>query len=96
MRTWAIIWYLVAAVAESGGVVLIVLAFRENRKTLRDWINANPNKNEQGSWQQLLDLNGVVIKLLGANKWRQINAVALIVLGIVAGTFGNFASLPSH
>jgi hypothetical protein len=94
MRTWAIICYTVAALAEGGGVVLVVLEFRQSRRALQRWVKANPNDNQQGSWGQILELNGVITGLLGT-RWRRLVAVGLIVLGIVAGTVGNFASLPS-
>lgn len=92
---YAIICYLVAALAEAGGLALVLLALKENRAILNRWADANPNKNTEGSYSQILLLNDVVPALLGASRWRGRLAAILIALGILAGTLGNFTGLPS-
>jgi hypothetical protein len=94
MRTCAIICYVVAAIAEIGGWALVVLEFRDTRQALQKWLDANPANHAQGSYGQHLVLNDVMIGLLGS-KPRRLAAATLIAVGIIAGTLGNFASLPS-
>ncbi len=95
MRLYAMICYAVAAAAEMGGLVFAVLALRENQAIRKLWMAANPKQNDGGSWGQMLLLNRAVPALLGKSTWQGRVAVVLIVLGIIAGTLGNFASLPS-
>lgn len=95
MRLYAIICYSLAAAAESGGLVFVLLALRQNRAILRRWADANPNQNPDGSWGQIPLLNEVVPALLGASAWRGRLAAGLIAVGILAGTLGNFTGLPS-
>ena len=94
MRIYAIVCYIVAALAEAGGLVLVVLAFRNNRAVLNRWRLANPDNNDGGSWGQIAMLNRFVTDLLEQPRWRQRLAVALILIGIVAGALGNLTGLP--
>ena len=95
VRLYGIICYVVAAAAETGGLVFILLALRENRDIMRRWVEANPNNNDEGSYGQIILLNQVVPALLGVSSWRSRVAVVLIAVGILAGTLGNFTGLPS-
>jgi hypothetical protein len=93
MRTWAIACYTIGAVAELGALVVVIIEFWESRSALRTWNAANPEGGDGISYGQMDVLNKITIGLLG-KRWRQVTAVALIFVGIVAGTLGNFASLP--
>lgn len=95
MRTLAIICYAVALLAESGGLVLVVLTLRADRSALLRWRAANPLNNEGGSYDQTPLVNQIVTQILDEPRWRQRVAVGLIALGIVSGALGNFASLAS-
>jgi hypothetical protein len=94
VRLYAIVCYAVAAIAETGGLIFVLLALRENRSVMQRWVSANPHNNSQGSWGQLTLLNQLVPALLGASSWRSRVAAGLVAAGILAGTLGNFASLP--
>jgi hypothetical protein len=94
MLTWAFAWYVVGFAAECGGFVLIVSEALGSRSALREWVAANPNKNEDGSWGQMRLTNKVMLGLLGSTR-RRFTAAVLVGLGILAGFLGNLASLPS-
>lgn len=92
MRVWAIICYAVATVVELVGFGLIVSEIYKSRRVLQEWRHANPNANDGGSWGQVLQINNVVIGLLGSTC-RRVTAAVLVLLGILAGAAGNFLSL---
>jgi hypothetical protein len=93
MQTAAAVLFVVACVAELGGVALIVREARAASRLLRDWQRAdNPANSGQGTWAQMALVNEVVRTLLGARAGA-LTAVALLVAGIVAGTVGNFLTL---
>lgn len=94
MRMWAVACYVTATVAEVGGFGFIVWEVWDSRRTFRKWMQANPNKNEDGSWDQVKLINKVVRGLLG-RTWPRVTAAVLVVVGIGAGAAGNFLSLPS-
>jgi hypothetical protein len=68
VRLYAIASYAVAAAAEIGGLLFALLALRENRRIMRRWVEANPNNNADGSYDQIMLLNHVVPALLGASS----------------------------
>jgi hypothetical protein len=89
----AAVLFVVACVAELGSVVLIVREARRTATVLRRWQQAdNPANQGQGTYAQLLLVNEVVQTLLDA-RVRIASAVGLLVVGIVAGTVGNFLTL---
>ena len=84
--------FLVAAAAELGGVGLIVAEAFRMRHLMRRWQEFNPRRNPGGSYRQVLIVNKVMQILITA-RFRVAWAVALLVVGILAGTIGNFVSL---
>ncbi|MBM7804968.1 hypothetical protein JOD57_000805 [Geodermatophilus bullaregiensis] len=93
MRVAAGVLFVIACLAELGSVVLIVREARTAAGVLRRWQRAdNPANQEQGTWAQVLLINEVVRTLLDA-RVRIASAVALLVVGILAGTVGNFLTL---
>jgi hypothetical protein len=88
----AAILFVFACVAELGGV-LIVREARSTAMVLRRWRQADSPANQgQGTYGQQSLVNEVVRTLLGA-RVRITSAVVLLVVGIVAGTVGNFLTL---
>jgi hypothetical protein len=94
MRALAIVCYLLSASAELIGIGLIVAEVRHSQVTLVRWRQANPTGDSGGSYAQLRLVNEIVSGLLG-NRRRRILSVVLLVAGLLFGTVGNFASLPS-
>lgn len=94
MRTFAIACYAAAFLAESAAFALIVKEVCDTRRALQEWKHANPSNHGDGSWGQQLLINKVVSGLLGSTR-RRVVAAVLVGLGIIAGTGGNFLSLPS-
>jgi hypothetical protein len=93
MRFAAGLCYVVALIAELGGVLLIVREASKAAKVMREWDEAdNPLNMGQGTWAQILLMNRVARALLNA-RVRVTTAVALLVGGIVTGTLGNFLTL---
>jgi hypothetical protein len=92
MTIAAAVSYGIAFVAELSGIALVVTEGRRAQAALRRWRDANPNNNPDGAFGQQLELNGVMEHLLGSQANRRA-AVALLVLGVVAGTLGNYLSL---
>ena len=93
MRAAAAVLFVVACVAELGSVALIVREARTTATVLRRWQQAeNPANQGQGTYDQQLLVNEVVRTLLGARA-RVASAVVLLVVGIIAGTVGNFTTL---
>ena len=93
MRFAAGICYVVAFLAELAAVLLVVREARVASGVMRNWEEAdNPLNMGQGTWAQVLLINRVVRVLLDA-RVRVTSAVVLLVLGIVAGTVGNFLTL---
>jgi hypothetical protein len=84
--------FLVAAAAELDGVVLIVAEAFRMKHLMRRWREFNPKRHPGGSYRQVLIVSKVMQILITA-RFRVAGAVALLVVGILAGTVGNFASL---
>ena len=93
VNTAAAVCYAVACLAELGGVWLVVREGMTAHRKLLEWELAdNPVNEGKGTWNQVALVNGVVRVLLGARAgiaW----AVALLVVGIVMGTVGNYLTL---
>ena len=87
-----VILYLVAVVSELAGVFLLKRESTKARTAMDGYLAANPEKHAGGSLDQIAHLQPVVVTLLG-NQVRRFWAVALIVLGILAGAAGNFVSI---
>ena len=86
-------WCLVvAAAAELGGVGRIIAEAVRMSVLMDRWNQRNPKHNPGGSYRQLLIVNKVMQILITA-RFRVAGAVALLIVGIAAGTVGNFASL---
>jgi hypothetical protein len=94
VQTWAAILYALGATAEIGGIWLVVIEFRANQAAWREWDAANPKRNEGGSLGQIPLLNKIVSGLIGKSG-RRVVSVGLLVLGVIAGTVGNYMSLYS-
>lgn len=92
MKTLAATCYILGAMAELAGVVLIVSEILASQKTLRKWRAANPESHSGGSFGQQHILPEVVDGLLGKPA-KRIAGVGLLVAGILTGMVGNFASL---
>lgn len=84
--------FLVGLVAELGGVALIVCEALRMNALMKSWEKRNPRRNPGGSHRQVLVMN-FVMKTLFRARIRVTTAVTLLVVGIVAGTIGNFASM---
>jgi hypothetical protein len=84
--------FIVALAAELGGVALIVCEAVRMRRLLDRWNRLNPRNNAGGSHRQIMLVNRVM-QILFTARIRVTTAVALLTIGIVAGTVGNFASL---
>ena len=84
--------FIVSLLAELGGVGLIVCEALRMRSLLAKWEQRNPKRNPGGSWRQVLIMNRVM-RLLFTARIRVTGAVALLLVGIIAGTVGNFASM---
>ena len=84
--------FLVALFAELGGVGLVVAEAIRMQHLMRRWHEFNPKGNAAGSYRQIAIVNKVMQILISA-RYRVTWAVALLVVGIAAGTIGNFASL---
>lgn len=99
MLVLASILFIVAALAELGGVALIVGGIRAARKQLDTPVEHVIDGGHPGSdfvYPPRESRGSPEVFLLEAME-RQRLAVALLVLGILAGTAGNFVSLPwSH
>jgi hypothetical protein len=93
VRVAAGICYVVSFLAEVGGVLLVVGEARKAVAVLRAWEAAdNPLNMGQGTWAQVLLMNRVVRALLDA-RVRVTSAVVLLLVGVIAGTLGNFLTL---
>lgn len=93
MRTAAAVCYVLACLAELGGVALIVREAVTAKRVLTKWEAAdNPANDGAGTWDQAALVNKVASTLLAARAgaaW----AVVLLVVGIITGTIGNFLTL---
>jgi len=92
MDVFAGICFVISAATELGAVWLLVAQARMAKAELSGWELANPAQNPEGSMGQLMLLNPVVTRLLG-DQARPRTTVALLVIGVVVGLIGNFASL---
>lgn len=92
MRTLAAIFYGLGAVAGVIGIGLAVSEFRRSSAQFREWVTANPENHEGGSFAQIGLVNKVVTGLIG-NRTRRVAAVVLLVFSVLTGTAGNFLSL---
>jgi hypothetical protein len=84
--------FVVAFVAEVGGVGLIIAEAIRMRRLMQRWHDFNPKRNAAGSYRQITIVNKVMQILITA-RYRVAGAVGLLLVGIAAGTLGNFASL---
>jgi hypothetical protein len=84
--------FIVALLAELGGVALIVSEAIRMRHLMKRWQEFNPKRNAAGSYRQGAMVNKVMQILISA-RYRVAWAVVLLTLGVAAGTAGNFASL---
>jgi hypothetical protein len=100
----AAVCFVVAALAELSGILLIVREAQAAQRALKEWRGPASVKDLDGSsaafrrrdvtlahYQQEAD-DVVIAHLLGsqAKRWA---AVALLFVGVLAGTLGNFLSL---
>lgn len=84
--------FLLAFIAEvSGGGLIIARAVRM-RVLMPRWQDFNPRRNAGGSHRQIMIVNKVM-QILISSRSRVAWAVALLLIGITAGTVGNYASL---
>lgn len=93
MRAAAAILFLVACASELGGVVLVVREARSLRRVLAGWDEgSNPLRFGHKPEVQVTLMGDVVRAVLNA-RLRVTVAVTLLVVGIIAGTIGNFLTL---
>jgi hypothetical protein len=92
MAVLAGVCFVVSAMAQLGGIALLVQQAQSARSELAAWEAANPERHEAGSFDQLMKLNPIVQRLLG-DQTRPRQAVVLIVVSVVVGTVGNFLTL---
>ena len=92
MRALTVTLYLVSFAAELTAVILLLLDARDASAALKRWVGANPGGNDEGAYGQLLELNDIMLGLLGSPRTRY-TAVGLILFGLVAGMVGNLTSL---
>ena len=86
----AVLCYLVAVLAQLGGIALLVKEARRAGRVLGRWRAANPPGREPAGAQA--ELSDVVEHLL-LDRFDRMAAVALVMTGVVAGAVGNFLSL---
>ncbi|PYY64228.1 hypothetical protein DEJ30_09085 [Curtobacterium sp. MCPF17_003] len=95
MQIAAGILFIASAVAELGGVILIVRGIRSAKKMLDTPVEHIIDGGGAGDghvWPPRQSSDSPEVFLLEAME-RQGTAVALVVIGIVAGTIGNFLTL---
>ena len=84
----AVLCYLVAVLAQLGGIALLVTEARRVGRILGGRRAADPLGTEH------LEAGDVVDHLLG-NRFDRVAGVALLVTGVVAGALGNVLALSS-
>jgi len=95
MQIAAGILFIVSAVAELGGVILIVCGIMSAKKKLdtpTEHIIGGGGPGDSHVWPPRQSVDSPEVFLLEAME-RQGVAVALLVVGIIAGTVGNFLTL---
>jgi len=95
MQIAAGILFIASAVAELGGVILIVRGIHAAKKKLDtpvEHIIDGGGPGDSHVWPPRQSSDSPEVFLLEAME-RQSLAVALLVLGIIAGTVGNFLTL---
>ena len=88
-------FFVVALLAELGGVALIVCEAIRIRRLSKRRQQANPNRNAAGSHSQVILVNKVV-QILFTARIRVTGAVALLVIGIGFGTARQLRQPMSH
>ena len=88
----AVLCYVVAVIAQLGGIALLVLEARRAGTALRRWRNVVSEGQAPSSPGSHAGLDGVVEQLLG-NRFDRATAAALLGVGVVTGAVGNLLSL---
>ena len=92
MDVLAGICFVASALAELGGIGLLVRQASAAKAQLQRWLDANPERHIEGSYNQVALLNPLVTGLL-QERSRPWTPIALLVTGVVLGTVGNFLTL---
>jgi hypothetical protein len=92
VHAFAGICFVVSALAELGGIALLVRQAGQARRQLEQWADANPKRHLEGSFQQQTLINPLVTGLL-RERARPQTAIFLLVVGVLLGTVGNFLTL---
>lgn len=93
MRALALTCYTTSLVLELVGIVLIIAETRRAQRALSKYVHLNPADNPGGSWDQIANLQPVLVAALG-NQVKRWYAVALLLVGVGAGFAGNVLTLP--
>ncbi len=92
MTAAAVVCFLVSLVSELVGVGLVASEARAASRALRDYLALNPQGHPGGTWAQASNLEPVIVTALG-NQTKRVWAIGLLVVGVLAGTLGNFLTL---
>jgi len=85
-----VVCWVLALVAEVGGILLLVIETRRTGRALRRWRQVEPAEEGLFAKQRQLD---DLVDVLAGNPVDRGMAVALLAVGVVVGTVGNLLTL---
>lgn len=85
-----VVCWTLALLTEIAGILLLLADSRRTGRALRRWRQVDPGDEALFARQQQLD---ALVDVLVGNPFDRVTAVALLVIGIVAGTVGDLLTL---